>query len=438
MSKSESENQNPLTANEGDLLELTVGPVAHGGHCVARLDGRVIFVRHALPGERVMAKVTSASAKASFWRADAVEILERSDDRVPSAWKKAGPGGVGGAELAHVSLPAQRAWKAAVIKEQLAHLAKLELDVEVLAAPGDEENGGLGWRTRFDLIADEQGRLGMRGFRSHEIFPLHTMPLGSPAALEMADSEKVFTGVWTPGNSVEVVAPANGTPGIVLLEGQPQRKGFIDTRTNARRNVTETVSVDGKEYEYRVAAAGFWQVHREAPSLLAQTVLDLARKDGQDLEDATIVDLFSGAGLFSVPLADSVGPVGRVIAIEGDERACKDARRNLHTYEQAEVHVGQVAQILSDNDHGAMAGADIVVLDPPRAGAGEKVVNLIARLDPAKVIYVACDPAALARDISYFQGLGYKLDELRAFDLFPMTHHVECVALLVKTDQDAS
>ncbi len=432
MSKSESENQNPLTANEGDLLELTVGPVAHGGHCVARLDGRVIFVRHALPGERVMAKVTSASAKASFWRADAVEILERSDDRVPSAWKKAGPGGVGGAELAHVSLPAQRAWKAAVIKEQLAHLAKLELDVEVLAAPGDEENGGLGWRTRFDLIADEQGRLGMRGFRSHEIFPLHTMPLGSPAALEMADSEKVFTGVWTPGNSVEVVAPANGTPGIVLLEGQPQRKGFIDTRTNARRNVTETVSVDGKEYEYRVAAAGFWQVHREAPSLLAQTVLDLARKDGQDLEDATIVDLFSGAGLFSVPLADSVGPVGRVIAIEGDERACKDARRNLHTYEQAEVHVGQVAQILSDNDHGAMAGADIVVLDPPRAGAGEKVVNLIARLDPAKVIYVACDPAALARDISYFQGLGYKLDELRAFDLFPMTHHVECVALLTR------
>ena len=438
MSKSESENQNPLTANEGDLLELTVGPVAHGGHCVARLDGRVIFVRHALPGERVMAKVTSASAKASFWRADAVEILERSDDRVPSAWKKAGPGGVGGAELAHVSLPAQRAWKAAVIKEQLAHLAKLELDVEVLAAPGDEENGGLGWRTRFDLLADEQGRLGMRGFRSHEIFPLHTMPLGSPAALEMAESEKVFTGVWTPGNSVEVVAPANGTPGIVLLEGQPQRKGFIDTRTNARRNVTDTVSVDGKEYEYRVAAAGFWQVHREAPSLLAQTVLDLARKDGQDLEDATIVDLFSGAGLFSVPLADSVGPVGRVIAIEGDERACKDARRNLHTYEQAEVHVGQVAQILSDNDHGAMAGADIVVLDPPRAGAGEKVVNLIARLDPAKVIYVACDPAALARDISYFQGLGYKLDELRAFDLFPMTHHVECVALLVKTDQDAS
>ena len=432
MSKSESENQNPLTANEGDLLEMTVGPVAHGGHCVARLDGRVIFVRHALPGERVMAKVTSASAKASFWRADAVEILERSDDRVPSAWKKAGPGGVGGAELAHVSLPAQRAWKAAVIKEQLAHLAKLDLDVEVQAAPGDEDNGGLGWRTRFDVIADEQGRMGMRGFRSHEVFPLHTMPLASPAALELAEAEKVFTGVWKPGNTVEVVAPANGTPGIVLLEGQPQRKGFIDTRTNARRNVTETVTVDGKEYEYRVADAGFWQVHREAPSLLAQAVLDLARKDGQDLEDATIVDLFSGAGLFSVPLADSVGPVGRVIAIEGDERACKDARRNLHTYEQAEVHVGQVAQILADRDHGAMAGADIVVLDPPRAGAGEKVVNLIAELEPAKVIYVACDPAALARDISYFQGLGYSVDEVRAYDLFPMTHHVECVALLTK------
>lgn len=432
MSNSASESQSPLTATPGDLLEVTVGPVAHGGHCVARLDGRVIFVRHALPGEKVVVKITDASAKSRFWRGDAVEILERSADRVPAAWKKAGPGGVGGAELSHVSLAGQRAWKAAVIKEQFGHLAKLDLDVEVLAAPGDEENGGLGWRTRFDLVADSQGRMGMRGFRSHEVFFLNEMPLASPGAQALATEEKVFTGKWTPGVSLEVVAPGNGTPGLVLLDGEPQRKGFVDPRTNARRNVTETVKVDDKEYEFRVAAAGFWQVHREAPSLLAQTVLDFARSGDQDLTDATVVDLYSGAGLFSVPFADAVGQVGRVISIEGDERACKDARRNLHNFEHAEVHMGQVGRVLGDKDHGAMAGADIVVLDPPRAGAGEKIVNLIVDLDPAKVIYVACDPAALARDTSYFQGHGYKLEELKAFDLFPHTHHVECVALLTR------
>lgn len=432
MSTSAPENQSPLTASPGDLLEVTIGPVAHGGHCVARLEGRVIFVRHALPGERVVVKITDAARKSRFWRGDAVEILEKSKDRVPSAWKKAGPGGVGGAELSHVSLAGQRAWKAQVIKEQLAHLAKLDWDVEVLAAPGDEENGGLGWRTRFDVIADAQGRMGMRGFRSHEIFPLHEMPLASPAAQELAEQEKVFTGRWTPGISIEVVAPANGTPGLVLQNGEPQRKGFVDPRPNARRNVSETVTVDGKDHEYRVAAAGFWQVHREAPGILAQTVLDFARSGDFDLTDATVVDLFSGAGLFSVPLAEAVGVVGRVIAIEGDERACKDARRNLHNYEQAEVHQGQVDKILADNDHGAMAGADIVVLDPPRAGAGEKTVNQIVELDPAKVIYVACDPAALARDIGYFQNLGYKVEEIKAFDLFPHTHHVECVALLTR------
>lgn len=272
----------------------------------------------------------------------------------------------------------------------------------------------------------------MRGFRSHEIFPLHEMPLASPAAQELAEQEKVFTGRWTPGISIEVVAPANGTPGLVLQNGEPQRKGFVDPRPNARRNVSETVTVDGKDHEYRVAAAGFWQVHREAPGILAQTVLDFARSGDFDLTDATVVDLFSGAGLFSVPLAEAVGVVGRVIAIEGDERACKDARRNLHNYEQAEVHQGQVDKILADNDHGAMAGADIVVLDPPRAGAGEKTVNQIVELDPAKVIYVACDPAALARDIGYFQNLGYKVEEIKAFDLFPHTHHVECVALLTR------
>ncbi len=419
-------------ARPSDLIELEVGPVAHGGHCVARHDGRVVFVRHALPGEKVLARLTDSGESAKFWRADAVRVLVASPDRVAPAWREAGAGGVGGGELSHVSLAGQRAWKAAVVEEQLQRLAKIERSVTVEAAPGDEERGGLGYRTRFDLIVDESGRAGMRAFRSHDIKPLTTMPLATPEALELAAEHRVFDRQWQPGTRLEVVQPANGSTGVVLIDGEPERKGYADPRPNAKRNVTETVSVDGVEHEYRVTAAGFWQVHREAPALLAQTVLDLARHDGFDLEDATVVDLYSGAGLFSLPLAHAVGQVGRVVAIEGDERACRDARRNLHAHEQAEVHVGDVVQVLADRDHGAMAGADVVVMDPPRAGAGKKVVDQVADLGADRVIYVACDPAALARDISYFAGHGYSLTELRAYDVFPMTHHVECVALLTR------
>lgn len=428
---------NPETVTQessaSDLVELEVGPVAHGGHCVARLDGRVIFVRHALPGERVLARLTDHGEKSKFWRADAVSVIEPSADRVRAAWPQAGPDGVGGGELSHVSLDGQRSWKAAVIREQLQRLAGIDWEVTVLPAPGDEDAGGLGWRTRFDLIVDDRGRAGMRKFRSHDIKPLKTMPLASAAALELAAEHRVFDGNWTPGVRLEVVAPANGTQGVVLIDGEPERSGYADVRPNAKRNVQETVTVDGVEHTYQVAAKGFWQVHREAPALLAQTVLDFARANGGfELEDATVVDLFSGAGLFSAPLALAVGEVGRVIAIEGDERACKDARRNLHAYPQAEVHLGDVAQILEAGDHGAMAGADVVVMDPPRAGAGKRVVDAVAQLEPQRVVYVACDPAALARDIKYFAELGYQLSDLRAYDIFPMTHHVECVALLTR------
>ncbi|WP_313278237.1 class I SAM-dependent RNA methyltransferase [Timonella senegalensis] len=429
----EAQPQNSAAPRAEDLVELEIGPVAHGGHCVARLDGRVVFVRHALPGERVLARFTDQGEKSKFWRADAVSVIEPSADRVRAAWPAAGPDGVGGGELSHVSLAGQRAWKSSVVEEQLSRLAGLDRKVTVEAAPGDDEAGGLGWRTRFDLIVDDKGRAGMRGFRSHDIKPLKTMPLASAAALELAAEHRIFDGNWEPGAQLEIVAPANGSQGVVLINGEPERKGQADVRPNAKRNVSETVVVDGVEHTYQVAAKGFWQVHREAPALLAQTVLDMSRGDGElDLEDATVVDLFSGAGLFSVPFAHAVGEVGRVISIEGDERACRDARRNLHSFPQAEVHVGDVAKVLADGDHGAMAGADVVVMDPPRAGAGKVVVEAVAALEPQRVVYVACDPAALARDIKYFAELGYELGDLRAFDLFPMTHHVECVALLVK------
>lgn len=415
----------------GREVDLEVGPVAHGGHCVARLDGRVVFVRHTLPGERVRARVTETGKR--FWRADAVEVLEASDDRVPSAWPEAGPGGVGGGELAHVSLPAQRRWKAAVLAEQLARLARLDRAVEVEAAPGDEERAGLGYRTRIELVADADGRAGMRRFRSHDVVPLAGMPLATDRVAALAAAEGVWTRRWEPGARLELVAPeGESAEPLLLVDGTPWRRGRADTRPNARRAVTESLRLraadGGEDLHYRVAADGFWQVHREAPELLAGAVLDAVA----DVAGGRVLDLYSGAGLFTLPLARAVGDGGTVVAVESDARAVKDARRNAHDLPQVDLRLGAVDRVLA---HGDVAGApvgdaDVVVLDPPRAGAGRGVVDAIAERSPRSVVYVACDPAALARDVAYFAERGYELADLRAFDLFPHTHHVEAVATL--------
>lgn len=409
-------------------MELEVGPVAHGGHCVARHDGRVVFVRHALPGERVRARVTEGGDDAKFWRADAVEVLEASPDRVPSAWPEAGPGGVGGGELGHVALPAQRRWKRDVLAEQLRRLARVELDdihpqVEVEGLPGDDEHGGLGYRTRIDLVADRAGRAGMHRFRSHEVVALEAMPLATDEVVGLAAHEKVFTRTWRPGTRLELVAP-HGTAPVLLVDGEPWRAGALDGRPNARRSVTEHVEIAGREHGYRVAADGFWQVHHRAPATLAQAVLDGVG----DVSGARVLDLYSGAGLFTAPLAAAVGADGAVLAVEGDERAVRDARRNAHGLDHIELRHGPVERVLAADDD----AADVVVLDPPRVGAGRKVVDAIVARRPGRVVYVACDPAALARDLAYFSGHGYALHGLRAFDLFPHTHHLEAVAVLTR------
>jgi tRNA/tmRNA/rRNA uracil-C5-methylase (TrmA/RlmC/RlmD family) len=416
----------PVDPNVGTELLLDVGPVAHGGHCVARHEGRVVFVRHTLPGERVRAVVTEGGK--NFWRADAVEVLTASPDRVNPAWSAAGPGGVGGAELSHVALPAQRRWKADVLAEQLSRLAGLTRDVVVEAAPGDDEARGLGYRTRVELVADDIGRPGMRKFRSHDVVALRGMPLGTPEVAALAESEGVFGRTWQPGQRIDLVAPASGADPLLLVDGDPWRRGRADARPTARRSVTELLEVAGAEHRYRVAADGFWQVHRAAPQVLTGAVLDAVG----DVDGATVLDLYSGAGLFTLPLADAVGTQGSVVAVESDARAVKDARRNVHDRAQVELHLGAVDRVLADGDAGGgtVGAADVVVLDPPRAGAGRDVVDAIGRRAPSRVVYVACDPAALARDVSFFAGHGYDLRSLRAFDLFPHTHHVEAVAVL--------
>lgn len=364
----------------GERFEATVGPVAHGGHCVVRLPvgaadepdrTRVIFVRHAIPGERVVLEITEGTDGDRFWRADAVSVLEPAPSRVPPPCPYAGPGRCGGCDFQHVSFAGQRELKTAVVREQLSRLAGLDWDGVVEEAPGAPD--GLRWRTRVRYARTPDGERGMRLHRSREVIPVDTCLIAAPDAREPA-----------PGTVVETVGP----------------------------------------HRFEVAADGFWQVHPAAPGLLVETVLTML--DPRPGESA--LDLYAGVGLFTRFLLDAVGESGRVVAIEGDPTAAALSAGNCPG---AEVRAGDVAEVLSTAYDSPV---DLVVLDPPREGARREVVEQVVARRPRAVAYVACDPAALARDLATFADLGYSLRELRAFDLFPMTSHTECVALLEPAD----
>lgn len=399
-----------------DDLVLDIGAPVHGGHCLARHEGRVVFVRHAIAGERARVRLTERHRK-GYWRGDAVEILEASPDRVPSVWPEAGPGGVGGGELGHVALPAQRAWKRDVVIESLVRIGGADAEDPVLqglaveALPGQPADG-TATRTRIELAVDGEGRAGMYRHRSHEVLALTQMPL----AVAEITALGLLGRRWRPGSRLDAIAPSEGEP-VVLVDGTPWR--------GSRTHVRERVVVDGAEHRFRLAASGFWQVHRRAPRTLAEAVLAAA----QVAEGDQVLDAYSGAGLLSVPLARAVGERGRVVAVEADEQAGRDARRNAHGYPQLELRTAPVATALADLG----TTLDVAVLDPPRAGAGTGVTDRLADLGVPRVVYVACDPAALARDAKALAERGYRLAGLRGFDLFPHTHHVEAVATFTRT-----
>ncbi|MEP6855687.1 MAG: TRAM domain-containing protein [Pedococcus sp.] len=413
----------------GDEVEVEVGPIAHGGFCIARHEGRVVFVRHALPGERVRVRVTEARDGQRFVRADCVAVLTASEHRVTAPCPYAAPGLCGGCDFQHVQVAHQRDLKAMVVREQFSRVAKLEVEVVVEPVPGDHD--GLGWRTRVEFAVDEVGRAGLRQHRSHDVVPVDTCLIADARILATG----VLRGHWDGEQAVDVVAPSEGEAVVVRVPS-----GEAEAPT-----VVEHVEGGSFVADFEVAARGFWQVHPGAAGTFVETVLGMLRPG----EGETALDLYSGVGLFAAALGEAVGPQGKVVAVESDSGAVAAAAGNLAQYPsvlaiRARVDdafgVARASRSGPDGRRGQRSrklrrhpllplAVDLVVLDPPRTGAGKDIVAQVAGLSPRAVAYVACDPAALARDTSYLRGAGYELRELRAFDAFPMTHHVECVAL---------
>ncbi|QWC84871.1 TRAM domain-containing protein [Nocardioidaceae bacterium] len=396
----------------GTEWEVEVGAVAHGGHCVARHEGRVLFVRHTLPGERVRVRVTEGDTGSSFLRADAVEVLEPSPDRVEPPCPYAGV--CGGCDFQHATLDAQRRLKAAVVAEQLQRVAGLSWDVQVEEVPGAPD--GLGWRTRVQYAVGRDGRAGLRQHRSRELVVL-TEELG-PCRIAHPDAPAVHERPWRRTTALETVVSATGETARVRHPVDRRER----VRVEGPRRLTERVALPSGDHDFEVSTRSFWQVHPGAPVTLASVVAELAGvRQGE-----TVLDLYAGAGLLSVELARAAGSTGWLVAVEGDGRAAASARRNLPT---ATVVAADVEKALGDGS--VPPDADVVVLDPPRTGARRAVVEEVLARSPRAVVHVACDPGALARDVALYAEHGYRVEVLRAFDLFPMTQHVECVARLV-------
>jgi tRNA/tmRNA/rRNA uracil-C5-methylase (TrmA/RlmC/RlmD family) len=386
---------------------------------VARHEGQVVFVRHALPGEVVVATVTEGRVGDRFVRADATRVLSPSPHRVERPCPYAVPGGCGGCDFQHVQVAHQRELKAAVVREQFARLAGLDIDVPVRPVPGDRE--GLRWRTRVEFAVDESGRAGLRQHRSTRIVPLDDCLIATDGVIESG----VLDTDWSGRRGVDVSDAAHpDDPVLVPL-------GLVDGSSGAQGEdphgglVGELVRDGDWVGEYVVSARGFWQVHPGAAStFLSRVVHHLDAVPGD-----RVLDLYAGSGLFTARLGELVAPDGAVLGVEGDERAVQSGIQNTDGLDHVEWRRNRVDRELASL-RGQGITADLAVLDPPRTGAGRRVVTDLVALGPRRVVYVACDPAALARDVRTFTEQGYRLSELEAWDAFPMTHHVECIAVL--------
>ncbi len=385
-----SEKVTPKKMVVGQRVAVTIEKIAHGGHFIARHEGAVIFVRHAIPGEECTIEISSVGS--SFNRGDVVSVEKASVDRVSPPCSYAHRLGCGGCDFQHIEISAQRKLKSDVIREQFARIAKMEIEVEV-----EEVGPALGWRTRATASVTKSGKIGFISARSHNVIAIDNCLITAPGIEFSALSKKQ----WQTGAKIDLATSSTG-------------ESFVTG------DVTELMHEKVGDRVLEVSNDSFWQSHVNAPQVLTEIVSEYANVQSGE----HVLDLYGGVGLFTSALIDAVGPTGRIDLVEGSKSATADAKKNFSAHSNVNIVTASVERAITRID-----GGDVVILDPPREGAGKEVISELARISPRAIVYVACDPAALARDTTYLQEVGYSLKKMRAFDLFPMTHHIETVAL---------
>lgn len=414
----------------GRTVEVELGNPGHGGFVVARHEGRVVFVRHGLPGERALVRITEDKG-GSFCRADVVSVLDASPHRVDPACPISGPEGAGCCDYSHADPVVQREMKTSIVREQLQRLARIDSDVEVQALPGSGD--GTRWRTRVRLAVNTRGEAGFHAHRSNRIVTDLRCTQIEPSAYDGLGGPQ-----WTPGSELQVVLDSTGNRHVVEIAAptvsrtgrrSPGRRGATARRAAGGGPRSTRVAVGSDTAvervgarEWELSATGFWQAHRGAAQTYSNLVDEWAGVGAGD----TAWDLYGGVGVFAAVLAELVGADGVVESVESSTRAVSDGRAALGDLSQVRFHDDRVEKVMS----ALTPSPGVVVLDPPRAGAGRAVVEAVAATGVPRVVHIGCDPASFGRDIGLYLEQGFRIGGLRAFDAFPQTHHMECIALL--------
>lgn len=404
-------------------VEVTVDGFTHGGEGVARIEGKAVFVAGTIPGERVRVRVTDD--RKSWARAELLEVLEPSPQRVvpPCVYVPA----CGGCDLQHVAPDHQRELKTRVVREQLVRLGRLD---DPPVAPCRPVGPDLRYRNHAQFHADDEGRLGFHREGTHDVVPIaDCLVLGErPQRLR----EQVGDGTGATEVSVRAHA-ATGTAAVVLAPGPgglDLPDGEFDLLLRQPDGSVVTMRGDGRLAEevagvvHHFPASSFFQVNTGGAEAIVEEVMAAAG----ELEGALVWDLYAGVGLLSLPLAAAGA---EVVAVEGhgpSAAACRADAEELGLavrVDESDVRDFVRASLVAGETYQA---PDLVVLDPPRTGAGPEVCAGLAELLPATIVYVSCDPAALARDARVLADHDYVLRHAQPLDLFPMTHHVEVVA----------
>ncbi|KWX22840.1 23S rRNA methyltransferase [Mycolicibacterium wolinskyi] len=394
-------------------LTLTTGPAANGGSCVARHEGRVVFVRYALPGETVRVRVVDE--RGSYWRAEVVEVIEPSPDRVDSLCPIAGVDGAGCCDLAFADPAATRRLKGAVVANQLERLGGYHWrDEDAAAAESVGASGATGWRTRVRLDTTADGHAGFHRYHSAELVTdLGCAQLPDGLMTGLADTR------WAGGAQLHIALDSDGVRHVV--QSGPK---------NGRKSPTRVVEGDYEAVQrirqrvWRVPVTAFWQAHRDAAALYSELVAGWAQLQ----PGMTAWDLYGGAGVFAAALAESVGESGRVVTVDTSRGASRSARTALADLPWVSVVTDSVRRALAGQDR----PADVAVLDPPRTGAGREVIDQLAGAEVPRIIHIGCEAASFARDVGLYLSHGYAVEEIRVFDSFPLTHHVECIVVLTR------
>ncbi len=410
-----------------DLVQVQLTAMAHGGSALGRARGQVIFVPYAIPGETVRVELVEPHAR--WARARLVEIVEPSPHRVEAPCPYFGPGKCGGCQFQHIAYEAQAAFKQEVVADQLWRVGRLS-EVLVHELIGAAEPWAYRNHAQFHLTPE--GRLGFLTADTHNVVPVEECLILDPllddlwAALDMewpqlfrlsmrcgsatGDRMAVFELDHYEDFEIEVDFPVSCV--ILLADGEAVVLMGND-------HLVEHVAGQ----DFRVSAGSFFQVNTAGAEALVEMVRGSLAPDG----DEVLVDLYCGVGLFGLSLADQVR---RVIGIEVDPSAAADFIHNAQGMDESKVELQQGKAQAALSRLGEEV--DLLVLDPPRSGAGKEVVREIARLGPKRIAYVSCDPATLARDAGHLVEGGYALQEVQPVDLFPQTYHVETVATFTR------